>query len=187
MNDQEIAYEGRSKLGDRLKSAWQWLRTATSCLCISLCVVVVLLWVRSYFSMGICVVEISDAHYCSITSWRGRVSLQRITSPDSFPGGSIGVTFIASNNFSEPTQKNGWTIYENKKSGKVLSRPPGFYYYRLGMKRWGASIPHWFLVVLSLVTAVFIRPKPRLTLSLRELLLTVSFVSLALGAIEAST
>lgn len=164
MDDQSSVRASRTKLS--------WFRSLVSCACLALSILFAVLWARSYTSIMSCLVEVGDSYYCSVNSWRGRVTLQRSNGPAHFPY-ATGVTLT-------PTEHMKKLL--NKPTGVVS--PPDLFFYRFGRPAWAMYCPHWFLISMLGLLAITVRPKPKFGMDLRELFLLVSLVSVGLAAIE---
>ena len=147
------------------------IRQTGSCLFLSLTILFLAWWIRSYFCCDYLVRESSVSHL-DFYSLRGAVSIQLITYRGQFPR-------AASYQFR--------TLNDKVQSKPKYRGTLGFYYE---IKQWGRNmkwrifhIPFWFCLIVSAFLAVVARPKPRMRYSTRDFMLFTTFFTFAVGGV----
>jgi hypothetical protein len=145
------------------------LRIAWSVMCGILCLMLIALWVRSYWQWDNVGTNKTPSLY-HVVSLDGRAIL-------------LNELFIPTG--SDTGDRRSW-FYLTQESGPM---PPysfpsylGFY-VKLGKSQWIIALPYCFLAAAAIAMAAFPWARWHLTFSLRTLLLTVTFLALALGTI----
>jgi hypothetical protein len=130
------------------------LRIAFSAVCGIACVLLMVLWVRSYFRLDSLLVRVSPTHVVDVGSINGGLLLQ----------------------FRENDFSRGWLRKSHPITGRGIARSP----FRFGSEfrsiHSGIQIPHWSVVA----SAVLIAVAPWIRFSLRTLLIATTLVAVVL-------
>jgi hypothetical protein len=142
------------------------LRIAVSAVCGILCVLLIVLWVRSYW-------------WHSYINWRNSAGGLNVSSYQ-------GVVDILRH--SIPTNAAGWSIMEepaNKWAARTNGRPPSLIPRVVrGPAAIGIQFPYWLLMLVTAAVAALPWVKSRF--SLRTLLIATTLVALLLGLVVSS-
>jgi hypothetical protein len=147
------------------------LRIAWSVVCGIACVLMIVLWVRSYSLLNFCEMYIGNGKTLHVQTVNGQAALFVLAFNRGWQAGGFSVKSTASS-----------TTYEQPVTGRPI--PGGVTVNVMGL-RGGARIPIW---VLALVP-IFIAPFPWLPsrFSLRTLLIATTLVAVALGVVVYAT
>jgi len=179
MDDQAVIDDVGTSLRKGQRILWRRLRVVLSCHCFAISIVVVALWARSYSSMFLLKVAVSPVRLFAANSWEGRVTMNLRRSRTRVKDGFLVY------GYSHPERL---LAVHNVQRSLIVDPYSPFGVGRSARGRvWEVIIPHWVMAATTLLMAVLLRPKPRFSYGLRELLITVSIVSLVLGSIEAAT
>ena len=147
-----------------------YLRIAISALSLTACVLLVVLWVRSYKYIDFFVWRCGDSRelVCMSSKSGITVDLQRV----GLPWSHARSWFVESR-----------TIQENERMKLDFSYPPSILWFRVADSY--VKMPHWFLVLvsLSLITTPWFPWSRRF--SLRTLLIATTLVAVGLGVVVA--
>jgi hypothetical protein len=143
----------------------KYLRIAVTVLCLTACVLLVALWVRSYWW----------ADWIAPTNSFGVASVRGVLMVDASHGFYTG---------GETTRSFETKSTERIGINNVVHRHMGFSYRRNG-KDWALQFPYWFVVVL--VASVAAAPWISWRFSLRTLLIATTLIAVALGLVAFST
>jgi hypothetical protein len=146
----------------------KYMRIAVTALSLTACVLLVSLWVRSYWWYDSIVAQVSRTNGLGVTSMEGRILLKYDADWD--------------------TQTATWEVFSQKASEElrdfVFQSWPSF-----GIT-WDSgfvegAVPHWFLAVLPAAIAAASWTWGKWRFSLRTLLIATTLVAVGLGAIVA--
>ena len=150
------------------------LRIAWSVRCGVLGLLLIALWVRSYWWAEYAFGPIQSSNYLILRSDRGKLSLT--ITPATLP--------VA---FSQwETHSRSWAEYKaSHRNPKKLRRfnPDQLYYAKLGS--WGVVLPYTYPVILGITFAALLWLRWRF--SLRTLLIAITLVAVGLGVVIALT
>ncbi len=147
------------------------LRSVASVGCFTLCVALVLLWVRSYWKRD----SVSDPRGgWSACSWRGTIEFLYYSGIGS--EGSFRYESISPRDFGRHVQ------------GLVPLIKPQYSRFGFGYENFGneamavegvvVQVPCWFLVVMTAAASVALKPKPRYRFSLLDFLALTTFAAM---------
>jgi hypothetical protein len=149
----------------------RYLRIAFSAVCGIACVLIVVLWVRSYWWQDLLAVQIRQTPKVGGISYEGRLACG-FQEPD-----IDGTRLIAQTHYLQhhPWIAEAWKLERTPAGFTVASFPGG----------WMLEVPHYFAVIV--LSAVASLPWIRWRFSLRTLLIATTVVSLVLGLIIYAT
>ena len=149
---------------------WQLLRTGASCCCLLLFLTFAALWVQSYYYT-----TILDTGKNPI-SWGPFV----VSSNGSF---EFGIRAIKG-----PTEENPWPKVEPWSVSLYMvdlqvsrKRKSWGFNAIFSESSWRVTLPHWFLLIMTGVSAIFLKQKPRFRFSLGDILLFTTIAACVLG------
>jgi hypothetical protein len=149
----------------------KYLRIAVTALCLTACVLLIALWVRSYSRFDSAIVPLTSSSFVASTSSVGRVGLDytSVTTArmpadvDSVIWNTQVLTDLELEYFY-PAARWSW-LYVNDNSGMTVR----------------AVLPHWFPLILTFVLAAVPWIHCSRRFSLRTLLIATTLVAVALG------
>jgi hypothetical protein len=152
--------------------AFRYLRIAFSATCGILCLLLIVLWIRSYWWQDTVIYASSATTGLAIQSWHGTCRQMN------YVGALDPYATPAPLGWSRNSLYIGMPPEISFETSPFYKLPSGF--FRIGMSYW--QVPHWFLFLLSAAFAgvpwIFHR------FSLRTLLIAVTLVAVVLGAIQ---
>jgi len=151
------------------------LRVVTSFFCLAACITFMALLVHSIY-WNDTIFRHHETGYWHLRSWKGQVDFHSIPFTEKNTP-SFGVVCT-------PTER--WQALLGRYGGRQPQRPKLFAF------KWGENgaesirvvAPDWFFAIGFGALAFAFRPKPRLKMSLRELLIITTFTVVMLGALE---
>src|SRR5687767_6734425 len=186
----------------------KYLRIAVTALSLTACVLLVALWVRSYYAFDRISGRVAGRTSIILVSYAGRLSAVAIEHNDikwNFPRRDSG-PILSTTTFPPPDRKIDWettdvvwptrtrkgfgwiyrSLYLNMPNGESGWDPRGMSGRSWGAKCTGGIVPHWFAIATfaSLAAVRWIRWSKRFTL--RTLLIVTTLIALVLGAIVLS-
>jgi hypothetical protein len=155
--------------------AIQLLRIAASAVCLIVCALFVVLWVRSYYGKDLLNGRLPVGQGIMADSWQGRVTL-------------VGIPISERTDFHwglSVIPADTWLGILRYMSGE-MSQDRDVFGFNLKMRApldWKVASPHWFLVLLfaAFGAAPWIRWSKRF--SLRTLLIATTLIAVVLGLI----
>jgi len=172
-------------------STWhRKLRIGLALICLALCFASVAFWFESYQTRGSVWGSLNSSHKFRVNSQRGLVTLIAADT-------DIKITMHNMNSISNlmqlrppPCFRKRTIVFKpintNRSNGQISTRVPTFLGFGVGtgiITR--VSAPHWFFALVFGTLALLLKPKPRLRIGLRELLVVVTLAAAALGGVEA--
>lgn len=157
MDDQIADREGGGIKFRRLRIAW-------SVVCGILCLLLIVLWVRSYWWDDLVEGPILWPHGCSLTSTGGRLMLCGMDEDDPVTYWSF-LSIEASSRYAIRKQFLGpvFAFHPSQEGGSYI------------------HVPHWFLAIISAAMSILLAKQWRF--SLRTLLIVITLVTVGLGLI----
>ena len=154
------------------------LRIACSAVSAITCVLLIALWVRSYWFHDWVIGRPTQDSGFGSSSWQGRVSFVWITSSKELLHVRWRYTALPAETYAEKmrhAQEPG-----DPKNAPLL----GFSYINLPNFGWTVSLPHGYLVAIAAILATVFsnRQRCRVNFSLRTLLVATTLVAVLLGA-----
>ena len=151
------------------------LRTFASFFCLTACITFVTLLVHSIY-WNDTIYRHHETGYWHLRSWKGQVEFHSVEFTEKHAP-SFGVVCT-------PTGR--WQAKLDEYGGGPPPGPElfGFGWGGIGPDTIRAVVPDWFLAIGFGALSLAFRPKPRLKISLRELLIITTFTVLMLGALE---
>ena len=143
----------------------RYLRITTSLLCVTACVLLIVLWVRSYWADTWVMGYLSSTRLFGVGSQAGQMTL--VSVPEKVTAGTYA----------------GWGIRVFPQRNHWLVPHMGFA-FQLDRTELHAFVPHWFLVMVAGSFAAL--PWIRWRFSLRSTLIAMTLVSVLLGIIAIS-
>ena len=146
----------------------KYLRIAVTALSLTACVLLIALWVRSYWWIDS--VEVTYGRWYYVGSWHGVISLGTLD--------------------ADTYDESGWELESTPEPPHplparfVLPQPWGFEY--LGGISCDANVPHWFLLTLSALSGIAPWIHWSRRFSIRTLLIATTLVALTLGIVAMS-
>jgi hypothetical protein len=156
------------------------IRGVVSIACLLACIGFAALWVRSHYERDDMYWR-GSGQYVALMSWNGQVAYAvRIYPPVTYAPPTLrSTTRPAELRVSSHIDRFLWNAEERSILGFGMSRTtPDIDASRL-------TVPHWFLVIVSGALAVLLKPKPRLQFSVRDLLVVMAMVAVAVAALAA--
>ena len=153
----------------------RYLRIAVTLLSLTACVLLIALWVRSYWHHDIVRVPVSSNYILEAFQIRGRATFEvfdnsSLVSPFRNPGGWMSAPLKGSPN---------WADWELRTATWGLNTP--------GARGVDVTVPHWFLIlVIALLATLTWMPWLPWRFSLRTLLIATTLVAVALGIVVAA-
>ena len=150
---------------------WRLLRSGASICCLLLFLAFSALWLQSYYCTAIWDTGKNPISWGPfVVSSKGRVE--------------FGVRQIKG-----PTEENPWPTIEPWSVSLYLadlkvSRGRSYWGFNASFSKssWRVSAPHWFLLIVTGVSAVFLKQRPRLMFRLGDILLFTTIVACVLGS-----
>ena len=161
------------------------LRSVASALCLSLSLVLLVLWIRSFYSLGYFESGLHNGYDFGLNSFQGRIELlvlQGLYDPEN-------KSYVSISGHTEGTWQIGFhpmdeylgNIAEAQKfirNGFTTTIQPGF---------WEVSVPHYFMILVFLCLGYLLRSKPRLRFGNKDMFVIVTFFAVIIGALESLT
>jgi hypothetical protein len=140
----------------------RYLRIAFSATCLTACVLLIVLWVRSYWLVDLSELQLPKGRISSITSTPGHLTLSW-NQPTILPSGTYAIA-----------------DYRTK---SMAAAPWALFYFAEGFRfdRYECRVPYWFAVLIMGPLAA--TPWLRWRFSLRTLLVATTLVAVVLGVI----
>jgi hypothetical protein len=158
------------------------LRIAWSVACGVICLLLILLWVRSYFRLDR--IEWRFSRGIMSNSFRGQLGISWIKYRSALPAEFQGITFRSSPIVPGP---NGTKVNYNDGSGRPLPSLLGFKssWISAPVRRRVSTFvtPYWFPTLLSGIVASISLWRSSLRFSLRTMLIATTLVAVMLGII----
>jgi len=149
------------------------LRIGTSAVCLVVCILLIVLWVRSYHSADIVHFRLSNTHALAFGTVQGGVTVFRTPYPRGFMKGSLRFT----SEVVGERVNDYWAECSHLFSGLLgvgIIRQPTFYVF---------TSPHWLVLTLIAISAVLPWANHKLRFSLRTLLIATTLLAVLLGLI----
>jgi hypothetical protein len=139
------------------------LRIAFSATCGIVCLLLVVLWVRSYRWSDDAYCPLSSSNILIVNSWRGRLSTY-VGEPGAYPSGWGTVSRYVTNIVGRNQSRSSWGYASDQQGQEIM-------------------FPHWLLVFTSAaLAAALISHRPH-RFSLCTLLIATTIVSVLLGVV----
>jgi hypothetical protein len=132
------------------------------------CLLVIMLWMRSYFRFDAVVHGFADKNGIIIESTSGKVVTWYIAAP------MVEESWLWRSNPPEKAKRVSKNLADLTHAGFLFSFPP---------QATVVVLPHWFLAIAALVIGAVPWLKPTTRFSLRTMFLVTALIAIALGVI----
>jgi hypothetical protein len=158
----------------------KYLRIGVTALCLAACVLLMVLWMRSYGRREYVAARLSNTVAISVASMQGRIIFVGDVQPVDRRPGLVALTAESEHLtewnlrwLGEPIQRAKWGV--------------GFQRLSLGVAGTSVQMPHWLLLLLFGIIAGATWAKRPYRFSLRALLIATMLVAVGLGLVVASS
>lgn len=155
----------------KMKPRLQDLRTTVACFFLVLCIIAGVAWPYTYYANYEVVNNVVEWKYYSLESWKGKVQV-----------GAFG-----GNKVREFNDWVVWRVDDERMHDQYAEYTKAWKAKGLGVS-WtehdkSVTLPYWLLVTVTGTLAVLLKPKPRLSFAMADVLIFTTVLAVVVGGI----